>query len=604
MHWWWMRAFSSAYGSTETTLGGVGRWPFGLRATTVPPSPCFERRSCSPISVPRQAQALLAALRILLDRHHGLREVVHRLREVRAGLGEDGGRTAVDRDRDHPVGRHLDLHRDLEGSFDLALAQPDLRVRPVQDVPDPRRREREELERLHREAHVLEGRHVEAAQDEQLVRPVERREHRAVEERRGVDDDRVVALACNLEQSGDLRLGDELGVLRAQRRREDVEPARMLRRVAGELLHVEFSGCHDEVIDRLLGLDAHHDRRIAELQVEVEQQRLATLLGERSREVRRGDRLAGAALRREHRDHAAGLDSRDDRRLALGVRGLADREDHVVHQLREDEHVGDVGRQRFLEQLVRGARSDDDDRAAGLLADGGHFGAREALGPRPVQDAAEMPPGEDAGGLGDVVAPAHHLELGVVAQAVAELREAVAVTGEVDPCAWVLCCLAHFPLPRKCAMLRSVMLSLNSLVSLSTSYGVSVAFVTGRSCRDQPSAFWTAKNTFWMSRRSLMASITELSPEAEPTFDGSGPVVGARRTSMLRATTRVACPLLPSPYLRFAITSTGSASLSVPARTWSVVPWREIARSVPCSCERMPSCAREEKRRRVICSPA
>src|SRR3954471_16968684 len=268
MHWWWIRAFSSAYGSTETTLGGVGRWPFGLRATTVPPSPCFERRSCSPISVPRQAQALLAALRILLDRHHGLREVVHRLREVRAGLGEDSGRAAVDRDRDHPVGRHLDLHGDLEGSFDLALAQPDLRVRPVQDVPDPRRREREELERLHREAHVLEGRHVEAAQDEQLVRPVERREHRAVEERRGVDDDCVVALACNLEQSGDLRLGDELGVLRAQRRREDVEPARMLRRVAGELLHVEFSGCHDEVIDRLLGLDAHHDRGIPELQVE------------------------------------------------------------------------------------------------------------------------------------------------------------------------------------------------------------------------------------------------------------------------------------------------------------------------------------------------
>ena len=57
---------------------------------------------------------------------------------------------------------------------------------------------------------------------------------------------------------------------------------------------------------------------------------------------------------------------------------------------------------------------------------------REALGPRPVQDAVEMPPGEDAGGLGDVVAPAHHLELGVVAQALAEVREAVAVTGEVD----------------------------------------------------------------------------------------------------------------------------------------------------------------------------
>src|SRR3954447_17207715 len=99
MHWWWMRAFRSAYGSTETTLGGVGRLPFGVRATTVPPSPCLERRSCSPISAPRQAHALLAALRALVNHHHGLREVVHRLREVGARLGEDRRRAAVDRAR-------------------------------------------------------------------------------------------------------------------------------------------------------------------------------------------------------------------------------------------------------------------------------------------------------------------------------------------------------------------------------------------------------------------------------------------------------------------------------------------------------------------------
>src|SRR3954453_14800589 len=137
MHWWWMRAFRSAYGSTETTLGGVGRLPFGVSATTVPPSPCFERRSCRPISVPRQAHALLAALGVLLGRHHGLREAVHRLREVGAGLGENRRRAAVDRDRDHPVGGHLDLHGDLEGAFDLALAQSDLGIRAVQDVADP-----------------------------------------------------------------------------------------------------------------------------------------------------------------------------------------------------------------------------------------------------------------------------------------------------------------------------------------------------------------------------------------------------------------------------------------------------------------------------------
>src|SRR3954465_8884092 len=100
MHWWWMRAFRSAYGSTETTLGGVGRLPFGVSATTVPPSPCFERRSCSPISAPPHAHALLAALGCVLDGHHGLREVVRALREVGAGLGKDRPCTAVDRDRD------------------------------------------------------------------------------------------------------------------------------------------------------------------------------------------------------------------------------------------------------------------------------------------------------------------------------------------------------------------------------------------------------------------------------------------------------------------------------------------------------------------------
>ena len=59
--------------------------------------------------------------------------------------------------------------------------------------------------------------------EQQLIGPVEGGQHRAVEERRGVDDDHVVRLARDLEQPGQLGLGDELGVLRAQRRREHVE---------------------------------------------------------------------------------------------------------------------------------------------------------------------------------------------------------------------------------------------------------------------------------------------------------------------------------------------------------------------------------------------
>ena len=66
-----------------------------------------------------------------------------------------------------------------------------------------------------------------------------------------------------------------------------------------------------------------------------------------------------------------------------------------------------------------------------------------------MQDAVEMPTGKDACGLGNVVAPADDLELGVIVQAVAEIGEAVAVTGEVDACARCLCDVAHFPLPAK-----------------------------------------------------------------------------------------------------------------------------------------------------------
>ena len=65
-----------------------------------------------------------------------------------------------------------------------------------------------------------------------------------------------------------------------------------------------------------------------------------------------------------------------------------------------------------------------------------------------MQDAVEVAAGEDAGGLGDVVAPAHDLELGVVGERLAEVREAVAVTGEVDArAAAVLGCIGHLPAP-------------------------------------------------------------------------------------------------------------------------------------------------------------
>src|SRR5438093_5706622 len=108
----------------------------------------------------------------------------------------------------------------------------------------------------------------------------------------------------------------------------------MLRDVARELLRIELAWSDDQVVDRLLGFDAEHDRRVAELQVEVEEQRLAPLeLRAGSSEVRRHDRLARPALRREH-GHDLAVTARSRLRVpARRVRGLANREDHVLDEL-------------------------------------------------------------------------------------------------------------------------------------------------------------------------------------------------------------------------------------------------------------------------------
>ncbi len=137
------------------------------------------------------------------------------------------------------------------------------------------------LERAQAQLHVLQRRDVEAAEHQQLVGLAQHGEHRPVEERRGVDDDDVVRLPGHLEQLQHLRLGDELGVLRAHRRRQDVEPGPVSGRVAGELAGVEPAGSQHELVHRPLRVEAEHDRGVAELQVEVDQEHaLARLVRE------------------------------------------------------------------------------------------------------------------------------------------------------------------------------------------------------------------------------------------------------------------------------------------------------------------------------------
>src|SRR5947209_19204571 len=104
----------------------------------------------------------------------------------------------------------------------------------------------------------------------------------------------------------------------------------MLGRVPRQFLRVELAGSDDQVVDRLLGLDAEHDRGVAELEVEVEEQRLAPLvLRTGGGEVRRHDGLARPTLRREYR-HDLAVESAAavaHRMAATAVGRLAARED-------------------------------------------------------------------------------------------------------------------------------------------------------------------------------------------------------------------------------------------------------------------------------------
>ena len=183
-------------------------------------------------------------------------------------------------------------------------------------------------------------------------------------------------------------------------------------RVAGELLGVELTRRDDEVVDRLLGLEAEHDRRIPELQIEVEEQRplaSSNLAKAAARFVEvtvfpvppLGENTVTMRPRRVDVD--GGPQSRPS--------GLADGEDDVLGHLREEQDVGDVRVQRLLEQDRGLARGEQDDRRPRVLADRGDLVDGERRAPRPVEDLLEVPTGEDAGRLGHADARADELDL-------------------------------------------------------------------------------------------------------------------------------------------------------------------------------------------------
>ena len=209
----------------------------------------------------------------------------------------------------------------------------------------------------------------------------------------------------------------------------------MLRDVAGELLGVELTRGDHEVVDRLLGLEPEHDRRVAELEVQVEQQRALLLeLREAGGEVRRGDGLAGAALGREHGDDpAVTCLPALGREPATGVRGLAEREDDVLGQLRKQQDVGDaVGVEGLVEQRRRLAGGEDDDRRARVLADHRDLVGRQGRRAGAVHDHLEVAAGERRRGLGHVLAPADEVDLDMRRERFAQAIEAFAGARHVD----------------------------------------------------------------------------------------------------------------------------------------------------------------------------
>ena len=203
MHAWWTRVFSSAYGSVWRGLeppfcasreeSDVGSAAASCETRTGP-----LMRSWSPTTSSASGRGgsscsasfffdllLCSAMRPFAS------STIAFAKSAPGSLSDDRLAT-VDAERDGTVGREVGPDLRLQGTLHLGALDADVRVRAVQDDADSLARERQQLERLEAEPDVLDRRHVQPAEQQQVVGPVERRQHRPVEEGRRVDDDRVV----------------------------------------------------------------------------------------------------------------------------------------------------------------------------------------------------------------------------------------------------------------------------------------------------------------------------------------------------------------------------------------------------------------------------
>jgi hypothetical protein len=114
------------------------------------------------------------------------------------------------------------------------------------------------------------------------------------------------------------------------------------------------------------------------------------------------------------------------------MRGLADCEDDVVRQLRQQQHVAEVGVECLLEHAAGLTRGDHDQRRAGVLAQSCDLRGGERRLTRGEEDAVEMAAGKHGGRLADLLALPDEVELGVGGKLFPQRVEAVAGADQVD----------------------------------------------------------------------------------------------------------------------------------------------------------------------------
>ena len=127
---------------------------------------------------------------------------------------------------------------------------------------------------------------------------------------------------------------------------------------------------------------------------------------------------------------------------APGVRGLADREDHVLDELRQEQDVGYIRVQRLLEQPCRPAGSDDQDRSTRVLTDACKLIRRQRAAPRGMKDGVQVTAGEHCDPSGDIGAGADELDFRMACKRLAQLVEPFTGSGCEEPHALTLGCFS------------------------------------------------------------------------------------------------------------------------------------------------------------------